>query len=153
MRTLDELYNDFLAVLAPLTRRRYTYTATATEITEVNASGYDVHEGTVGEAAVDGAGNALPYYVVSSGSLVGEHRRLAGGRSQATFSISVLVAGGSPRGVRDALSDLETALARVRLHTSTGLLSPYFDEIDIYEDPDADPKRWRTTARYSTTVH
>lgn len=153
MRTTDELHTDLLTLLAPITRDRYHYTGQAVDVTRVNPAGIDLHDGDARTIATAPDGTAHPYMVLAVQPTTGQHRRLVGGRSQATWGFTLRVAAGSPRGTRWAVDRVNDHLAHARLHPSTGLLEPYFDPADVIRDPDATPTRWYSPLRYGTTVH
>ena len=153
MRTTDQLHADLLTLLAPITRDRYEYTGKTMKVHHVNAAGIDLHDGDARTIAEAPDGTAHHYIELQVQPTTGQDRRLAGGRSQATWGFTLRVVSGSPRGARWAVDQVTALLARARLHASTGLLEPYFDPADIIRDPDASPTRWYSPLRYGTTVH
>lgn len=158
VRTTSQLHTDVVTLLAPATRDRYTYTGTGRTKTAVNNAGIDLHDGRVGQVAMNpppptGDGTAQPYMALATSGKTDQHQRLSAGASQALFTIRLTVAAGSPQGLRWALDKIDPLFARARLHESTGLLVPYFDPVQAIEDRDASPPRWYVHLRYSTTVH
>lgn len=159
MDTADTLHRGVLTLLSPVTRDRYTYTGSAKQKTEVNPQGIDVHEFDV-DNPVTGANDTVdPYVVVMGGVVTGRHGRLSGGESSGLYTFTLTVVAGSPRGARDAVSDVQACFRNARLdlpdaeRMSTGLVTPYFEGAEIIRDPDASPTRWQSTLRYRSSVH
>lgn len=153
MRTLLQLDADTLALLAPITRNRYDYVGQAQAKTAVNPAGIDLHVGDVGAVANAPDGTAAPYMVLWTQSGTDTHTRLAGGRSITTYGFQLTVAAGTRTGALWAIDRVRTVTARARLHKSTGILTPYFDQINVLVDEGASPPRWYAPLRYTTSVH
>ncbi|MFK5689600.1 hypothetical protein ACI3EY_08025 [Ornithinimicrobium sp. LYQ92] len=154
MPTDEDLHAALLVLLAPITRNLHQRLGKTTETKVVNAEGIDLHDGHVFAVAHGPDGTALPYMVLWPTATTGQHTRLAGGRSMGRWGFQLTVAAGSPAGVRWALGRLAPVTARARLVPGhTGLLTPYFDQVQIAPDEDVDPIRWSAALRYETTVH
>ena len=155
MLTNDQLHAATITLLAPITRDHYTYAGdTATHVDRVNPTGLDLHDGHVGPVAKAPDGTAAPYIALATHPRGDRHTRLTGGTSMGTYTVSLTVAAGTPRGLRGALDRVMPLLARAYLIPGrTGLLRPYFDTVDVIEDEDVTPTRWYAPLRYRTTVH
>lgn len=154
MVTNDELHAATITLLAPATRDRYTYTGKTATKTAVNPTGLDLHDGHVGAVAAAPDGTAAPYMALAAHPRGDRHTRLAGGTSMGTFDIALTVAAGSPRSVRWALDRVMPLFSRrFLIPGETGLLVPYFDQVDLIEDEDVSPTRWYVPLRWRTTTH
>lgn len=153
MRDDNDLHQDVLDLLAPITRDRYTYTGTSRTVERVNPAGIDLHDGSIGSLALAPDGTARPYMGLVIHPRTDRHTRISGGSARGYFGFSLTVAAGSPRGARAAIVAVTAHLARARLHESTGLLTPYLDQIHLVEDTTASPTRWYAPMRWSVTVH
>lgn len=153
MQHLNDLTADTVALLATITRDHYTYTGTAQSVESVNPYGIDLHVDEIRTAALDPDGTAHPYMVLYPDAGSDRHTRLAGGRSVTSWGFQLTVAAGSPHAARAALNLVTNTLARARLNPKTGLLTPYFDRVQILPDDSAPPPRWYAPLRYTTTVH
>ena len=158
MRTNTQLHDDVVALLAPITRDRYDYAGPTVKKIAVNPTGIDLHDGKVGQAAMNpappvGDGTVAHYMELVVHPRTDRHTRASGGASQGTFGFSLTVASGTRAGALFAIDKVLTVTSRARLHASTGLLVAYFDQIQLIEDPDAPPARWYAPLRWSTTVH
>lgn len=148
-----ELHAAVLAVLAPVTRTRFTYVGAQRRATVVNATGIDLHDGRVDDVALDDYGRAEPYMGLQTHPLMDVHGRMSGGASSATFDFSLTLASGSPAGVRWALDRVRPRFSRTRLGPRTGFVVPYLDVTDVEEDRDTTPVRWFAPLRYRVSVH
>lgn len=157
MRTQTQLDADVVALLAPITRDRYDYAGRAQIKTVVNPHGIDLHVGQVGSVAHDNPASdnptAHPYMVLWTQAATDRHTRLAGGRSVSTFGFQLTVAAGTRQGALWALDNVRAVMTRARLHESTGILTPYLDQLNVLVDEDASPPRWYVPLRYTTSVH
>lgn len=157
MQPLLDLTDDLLTILKPITRDRYDYIGSIVDTTSVNTNGIDLHVGQVGQVAHDNAGTEHPtahhYMVLWPHAGVDRHERLSGGTSLTTWGFQLTVASGTFDGAQWALSKVRAALSRARLNPRTGLLTPYFDQVNVMPDDEVSPPRWYAPLRYSTTVH
>lgn len=155
MLTNEQLHAATITLLAPVTRDRYSYAGTiALTKVPINPTGLDLHDGHVGTIAKAPDGTAAPYMALAPHPRGDRHTRLSGGASMGTYDLALTIAAGSPQGVRWGLDRVMPLLARAYLVPGrTGLLVPYFDQVDPIEDEDVSPTRWYAPLRWRTTVH
>lgn len=158
MRTNIELHGDVLDLLAPITRDRYDYAGPTVKKVTVNPVGIDLHDGKIGQVAMNpappvGDGTVAHYMGLTIHPRADRHTRLTGGTSRGVFGFSLTVASGTRTGALWAIDQVNSVVERARLHESTGLLRPYLDQPHVVYDADANPPRWYSPLRWSTTVH
>lgn len=152
--TETELHAATLDLLRPVTRRLYQRHGRDTVTTTVHAAGIDLHDGHVFAVQNAPDGTAAPYMVLWPDAAAPSHTRLSGGRSMGRWGFQLTVAAGTPAGVRWALDKLSPLTERAYLISGrTGLLTPYFDRVQILPDEDLTPPRWFVPLRFTTTVH
>lgn len=153
MQPLESLTAQLVELLAPVVRDVYTYTADAQEVTGLNPTGIDLHMEDVRTVAQSPDGSASPYMVLWPQAGTDLHPRMSRGRSATTWGFQLTVAAGSRRGCLWALDLARGQLQRARLNGATGILTPYFDQVDVLVDRGASPPRWFAPLRYTTSVH